>query len=291
MDLGLEGKVVFVTGASGGIGRAVAEAFGEVGSRLVLHANARAAELERWLGDQAFAERALVVTADVTEPAAVELAFDAALERFGRVDVCVANAGFWPRPAELLHEASIERLRHTLDVDLGGAIWTARAFFKALARTGPRPAGEGAAEGASLVFTGSTAGRFGERHHADYAAAKAGLFGLVQSLKNEIVALDPWGRVNLVEPGWTVTHMVRPELDQPGALERTLRTMPLRQLGRAADVARAILFLSSPILARHVSGQTLTVAGGMEGRVLWETDDVDAASVRERLAPDRGRNA
>lgn len=280
MDFGLAGKVVFVTGASGGIGRAIAETFGAAGARLVLHGHTQTAELQAWLADQPFADRALTVGADITDPAALERAFDSALERFERVDVCVANAGVWPRAAELLHEASVERVRHTLEVNLGGAVWTARAFFAALARTGPRPDGQGA----SLVFTGSTAGRFGERHHADYATAKAGLYGLLNTLKNEIVHLDPYGRVNLVEPGWTVTHMVREELARPGTVESNLRTMPMRQLARAEDIARTILFLSSPRLARHVSGQSLTVAGGMEGRVQWELEDIDAEAIRARLA-------
>ena len=148
----------------------------------------------------------------------------------------------------------------------------------ALARTGPRPDGRGA----SLVFVGSTAGRFGEAGHAEYATAKAGLIGLMRSLKNEIVTLDPYARVNVVEPGWTVTHMVRPALDQPGTIANVLSTMPVRQLGRAADVAAAIAWLCSPLAARHVSGQTLTLAGGMEGRQLWNAAQIDEAAVRAR---------
>ena len=134
-------------------------------------------------------------------------------------------------------------------------------------------------------MTGSTAGRFGERGHADYAAAKAGLLGLARSLKNEIVALDPYGRVNVVEPGWTVSDMTRANLHEPGVLEGVVRTMALRQLARPVDVARTVAFLLSPA-ARHVSGEVVGVAGGMEGRVLWERDDVDAQAVRRRLAPD-----
>jgi hypothetical protein len=107
-----------------------------------------------------------------------------------------------------------------------------------LAATGPR--GDG--HGASLGFVGSTAGRFGEAGHAEYATAKAGLVGLMRSLKNEIVTLDPFARVNAVEPGWTVTHMVRPTLDQPGVIARALATMPVRQpaaprIGRCDRVA------------------------------------------------------
>ncbi|HTE04882.1 MAG TPA: SDR family oxidoreductase, partial [Planctomycetota bacterium] len=152
------------------------------------------------------------------------------------------------------------------------------AFLAALARTGPRADGHGA----SLTFLGSTAGRFGEAGHAEYAAAKAGLRGAMLSLKNEIVHLDPFGRVNLVQPGWTVTHMARPALQQPGVIGRVLSTMPLRQLGRARDVARAIVVLASPAASRHVSGEALTIAGGMEGRQQWTAADVDEEAVRRR---------
>jgi 3-oxoacyl-[acyl-carrier protein] reductase len=97
------------------------------------------------------------------------------------------------------------------------------------------------------------------------------------------VLIDPFARVNMVQPGWTATHQVRPELDQPGTIQRITRTMPLRQLARALDIARVVAALSSPALSRHVSGEVLTVAGGMEGRVLWNPDDIDERAVRERV--------
>lgn len=282
MDLRLADKVVLVTGASGGIGRALALAFADEGARLVLHGHARRADLAAWLADQPFAARAIAVGADVTDPSAMEDAVARGVERFGRLDVAVANAGVWPAQDRPLHELDPRRFEDTVRVNLLGAAWTARAFLGALARCGPRADGDGAA----LTLIGSTAGRFGERLHADYAAAKAGLFGLVQSLKNEIPLLDPYGRVNLVEPGWTVTHMARPALQQPGVIERVVSTMALRQLGRARDVARTVVFLSSPSAARHVTGQVVTVAGGMEGRLLWPPESTDPEAVRARLAQD-----
>ena len=175
MDLGLGDKVVFITGASGGIGRALAEAFGAEGCRLLLTGHSRADELAAWCADQPFADRALTAPADVRDPAALEAAATLAVERFGRLDACVANAGVWP-PGDLgLHELPPERLRATVETNLLGALWTARAFLGALARSGPRSDGHGA----SLAFIGSTAGRFGERGHVDYAASKAGLTGAV----------------------------------------------------------------------------------------------------------------
>jgi len=282
MDLQLKDKVVLVTGASGGIGRALAEAFAGEGASLALTASKRIDELDRWLGDQPWRDRAIPIAADLVSARQMSAAFERACDRFGRVDVCIANAGVWTPEFKLLHQADEERVRKTIEIDLLGAMWTARGFMQSLARTGPRSDGHGAA----LVFIGSTAGRFGEKGHAEYAASKAGLRGVVRSLKNEIVELDPFARVNMIEPGWTVTHMARPALEEPGVISKVVRTMPLRQLGRAVDIARAALFLASHATARHVSGEVITVAGGMEGRSLWEAKDVDETAIKRRLERD-----
>lgn len=275
MDLGLRDTVVFITGASGGIGRAVARLFAEEGAKLALHFHR--GEIPHELLE--LEDRVLAVQADVTDPEQIEGAMRAAVERFGRVDVCVANAGAWPSEGLLLHEMPVERARRTVEVNLLGALWTARAFMGALARTGPRDD----AQGAALIFTGSTAGRFGEKGHVDYSGAKAGLYGLVRTLKNEIVEIDPFARVNMVEPGWTVTEMARAALEVPGTIQGVVRTMPVRQLGRAVDIARCIAWLASPTVARHITGEVITVAGGMEGRVQWDSEQIDEQAIKERL--------
>jgi len=279
MDLGLEDRVVFITGASGGIGRALARVFGAEGARLVLHGHSRADTLAAWIDEQPFRARAIAVTADVTDSGAVEAAFETARAHFGRVDVCVANAGVWPVDDVHAVDLAETRARRTLEVNLLGALWTARGFLRCLRETGPRVDGDGAA----LLFTGSTAAKFGERGHSDYAMAKAGLYGLARSLKNEIVALDPYGRVNIVEPGWTVTEMTRDAVSDPEVVAKVVRTMPLHQLARAEDIARAAAWLASPIAARHISGETVTVAGGMEGRVLAEAESIRGRDVLARV--------
>ncbi len=282
MDMQLTEKVVLITGASGGIGRAMAVAFAQEGARLALHGNAQIEELRTWLGTQSWKDRAIVIEADVTDEHQVQAAFDRVSEKWGRIDVAIANAGVWPVEDKPLWELDAERLRRTLDINLFGALFTARAFLAQLARLGPREDGHGA----SLLFTGSTAGRFGERGHSDYSASKAALDGLVRTLKNEITQIDPYGRVNMIEPGWTVTEMARKNLDAPGVVEGVVRTMALRQIARACEIARAAVFFASPFAARHVSGQVLTVAGGMEGRVLWEPQEIDRGQVLARLDPD-----
>ncbi len=269
-------RVALVTGASRGIGRAIADQLGDEGYALALVGHRHAAGMRAWVATRPWADRALCLSADQVDPDRVQAAMHAAVERFGRVDVCVANAGVYPRDAAPLHEAPVPRIRSVIEVNLLGTMWTARAWMAALARTGPRPDA-----GGSLVLIGSTAGRFGEAGHADYATSKAALVGLMLSLKNEVVRLDPYARVNLVQPGWTVTDMARDALEVPGAVRRICQTMPLRQVGRPRDVAEVVAFLCSD-RARHVSGETITVAGGMEGRVLWSEGDIDEAAVRAR---------
>lgn len=277
MDLQLTGRTVFITGASGGIGRALARTFADEGCNLALHANSNLDWLREFITRQTWQDRALAVQADVKDAAGIQRAMDAASARFGRVDICVANAGKWPQPDELLSDMPVERFADTIAINLLGAAYTARAFMRQLSAGGAQDMG------AALTFIGSTAGRFGEAMHSDYSAGKAGLLGLVRSLKNEVVKLDPFARVNMIEPGWTVTEMAREALTQPGKITHIARTASLRQLARAVDIARAVVVLSSPVCSRHITGEVITVAGGMEGRTLWQPDQIDEDAIRRRV--------
>ncbi len=275
MDLGLNDLVVWITGAAGGIGRVLAERFAAEGARLVLHAHSSAARLRESVGRAAWNDRAIVVEGDVREPQAMESCAAAGAKRFGRVDACIVNAGVWPDADVPLHAMDAERIRSVIEINLLGALYTARAFLRQLAASSARTDGRGA----SIVLIGSTSGRFGERGHAEYSASKSALRGLSLSLKNEIVDLDPRGRVNLVEPGWTVTEMTKDALNDDAVLQRSLATMPLKRVATPDDVADAVLWLSSSA-ARHVSGEVITVAGGMEGRQRWTAGEIDGDAVR-----------
>lgn len=255
METGLAGKGVLITGASGGIGSACARAFAREGARVLVHyhrGRERAEALAAELGG------APIAGADLTDEAQVEELFTRAREELGQVDVCAAVAGVWPIPDEPVWEVSLERWEATLRENLTATFLTARGFLREVERTGH----------GSLVLVGSTAGRFGEAGHADYAAAKSAIQGgLLLSLKNEIVRIAPLGRVNAVAPGWTFSAMTYDTLDEEKIAQVT-RTMPLRKIASADDIARAVVVLASDELSGHITGELVTVAGGMEGRIL-----------------------
>ncbi len=257
METGLAGKGVLVTGASGGIGAACARQFFAEGARVVVHYNRgrdRAEQIAAELGG------APVAGADLADEADVERLFEEARRALGRVDVCAAVAGVWPRADEPVWELSLERWEQTLRANLTSAFLTARAFLREVGRNGH----------GSLVLVASTAGLVGEAGHADYAAAKSALaHGLLLSLKNEIVRVAPRGRVNCVCPGWTESPMTRGHVD-PEQVRRISRTMALRKVAQPEDVARQVVALASDEVSGHVTGQVVTVAGGMEGRVVHD---------------------
>src|SRR5262245_55892786 len=259
MDTHLANRVVLVTGASGGIGGDIVRAFVKEGARVVAHFSEhgdRAEALAHELG-----AACVPLGADLTLEAEVERLFAEVEVGLGPVDVLVANAGHWPAEYVPLREMTLKRWNETLAVNLTSVFLCMREFLRGVVRhklTDP-----------SAVLVGSTAAVFGEAGHADYAAAKAALtYGPARSLENEVARAAPRGRVNVVCPGWTATPL-RPDVTaDPEKLTRVLQTVPLRKVARPHDVAMAVLYLASSHLAGHVSGEVLTVAGGMEGRVL-----------------------
>ena len=124
-------------------------------------------------------------------------------------------------------------------------------------------------------MTGSETGKFGQAGHTEYASGKAGLqYGVVRGVKNEIVYLNSKARINAVAPGWVDTPLIGGRLDDPQEMwTEAQATVPLRKIAQPEDVARAMAFLASHRAAGHISGECLSVDGGMEGRVVWKQDD------------------
>lgn len=263
MDLGLRDAVALVTGASGAIGAGVARQLAGEGARLVLHAHAHGAAAER-LAEELPTD-CLVLTADLRDEAAVAGMFERLLERFGRCDALVANAGVSLAHGESVRDLSLETFEADLALNLRGTFLCLREFFRLVER---QHAGR-------AVLIGSTAGRFGEAGNAGYAASKAALQGLMLSLKNELTRVAPYAAVNLVGPGWVVTPMMHGV-----SADEVLSSFQTRAIAagvpRPEDVAPLVAFLCSDRCARFVCGQSVYVDGGMEGRVVHAPEELAA---------------
>ncbi|SNT62335.1 3-oxoacyl-[acyl-carrier protein] reductase [Asanoa hainanensis] len=242
----LSNQVALVTGSSRGIGAAIAETFAAAGADVVLHgrsASALAEVRERIGGD------ALVVTGDVTVAADLDRMHDQIMERHGRVDVLVANAGnTTSRPAPI-EDITEESWRADLDQNLTGTFLTVRRYLPGMKQ---RRAG-------TIITLSSAAGRKpSERTIVAYAVAKAGVQLFTQDLAAQV---GPFGiRANCIAPETILTETNRGWI--PEETQRALaEAHPLRRLGTPADVAETALFLASE-QSSWITGVIVDVAGG-----------------------------
>jgi 3-oxoacyl-[acyl-carrier protein] reductase len=240
---GLTGKSALITGASGGIGAAIARALHAQGAVVAL-SGTRKETLDALAG--ALGERAHVLPADLSEPEAAAALIAAAEAALGKVDILVNNAGLTKDGLALrMSDADWAKV---LDVDLAAPFRLSRAALRFMLR---RKAGR-------IINIGSVVGNTGNAGQANYAAAKAGLIGLTKALAQEVASRGI--TVNLVAPGFIATAMTDALTEaQRSALAEKI---PLGRLGMPADVAAAVVYLASEEAA-WMTGATLHINGGM----------------------------
>jgi 3-oxoacyl-[acyl-carrier protein] reductase len=266
MDFELEGKVALITGASSGIGAATARVFAAEGVDVVVHyykSEAQAKKLAKELG-----KNTLCIKANLSSETQILKMFKEIEEKKGRIDILVCNAAIWPEAYVEVEKMTLERWKQTMVVDLDSVFLCCRSFIQQLRKF--------AGDSASIVIVSSTSAVFGEAGHADYSAAKAAItYGLTRTLKNEIINVVRLGRVNAVCPGWTVSPMSEKYLDDEDGIKHVLKTVPLKKIAEAEDIANMIAVLASDKLSGHISGEIITIAGGMEGRALHLPEEID----------------
>ena len=247
-DLQLQGRVAVVTGGSRGIGRAVVDLLSALGAHVVVN----------YFKDQAAAEatvnaargrrvEAISFRADVAKTLDAQQLIDAAVERFGRVDILVCNAGIWEgAPLEQMSEELWDR---TMDINLKGTWSVCRAVVSQMKNQ----------RSGKIVILTSTAGQRGEANYSNYAASKGAQIAFTKSLAEE---LGEWGiNVNAVAPGWVDTEMTQEALGDGKQREAIARTIPLRKIATPEDIAAPVAFLCSD-WSRHITGEILNVNGG-----------------------------
>jgi len=243
----LTGKVALVTGASRGIGRAVALTLAAHGAAVVVnYASGAAAAAETLKALESAGGRGLLFQADVADARACEEMVAATLEKFGRIDILVNNAGI--TRYNIVARMKAEEWQDVLGTNLTGSFNCSKAVIRPLLRQ---------KTGGRIINITSVVGLVGATGQANYAAAKAGLLGLTKSLARELAGRQI--TVNAVATGFIATEMTDA---LPASLrESMLSQVPLARIGTPDDVAEVVLFLAAA--GSYITGQVITVDGGL----------------------------
>ncbi|MGH9508586.1 MAG: SDR family NAD(P)-dependent oxidoreductase [Terriglobales bacterium] len=249
ISLSLDNKVAVITGGSRGIGAASVRMFCAAGGR-VLFSYVQAKTASEKLVRECGAERCAASQADLSGTASGEPLVRAAVDRFGRLDILVANHGVWPAEDVSIDRMSAEQWRSTLATNLDSVFSLVKHAVAQMKKQG---------SGGHIVLVSSTAGQRGEAFHADYAATKGAIISLVKGLSTELVSSGIY--VNCVAPGWVATDMSASTLADPVARAKVLATIPMGRVATPEEIAGPILFLCTPH-AGFITGEVMNVNGG-----------------------------
>lgn len=253
----LNRHVAIVTGASSGIGQAIAEGFATAGAAIIVHYRSGQEAAEALVARiVAKGGHARAVAADVSQERDVIRLFDEAIDAFGRVDILVSNSGVQKDAA--VADMSLDDWKQVIDINLTGQFLCTREAVRRF-RAQP-PAGRPSRSAGVIVTMSSVHEVIPWAGHINYAAAKGGVGMLTRTLAQEVAADGI--RVNAIAPGAIRTPINKDAWETPEALEKLLRLIPYGRIGEPEDVANAAVWLASDA-ADYVTGTTLFVDGGM----------------------------
>ncbi|ALS27513.1 3-ketoacyl-ACP reductase [Paenibacillus sp. 32O-W] len=243
----LEGKVALVTGASRGIGRAIALALAEGGADVAVnYAGSEAAAAETAKAVEAAGRRALLVKADVGKPAEFDEMVKKVVDTFGKIDILVNNAGI--TRDNLIMRMKEEEFDQVIETNLKGVFNGIKAVTRQMMKQ----------RSGRIINISSVVGALGNPGQANYVAAKAGVIGLTKATARELASRGI--TVNCVAPGFIRTDMTDKLADEQK--EQIMGQIPLAKLGEPEDIAAAVRFLASDA-ASYMTGQTVHIDGGM----------------------------
>ncbi|MBA4184745.1 MAG: 3-oxoacyl-ACP reductase FabG [Acidobacteria bacterium] len=242
-----QGKTAIVTGASRGVGRATALRLAESGANVVVNYLSREEEANETVKEcETNGFGAIAVQGDVSQWQDAQNLAQKAIEKFGKIDLLVLNAGIWEGAP--IEEMSEEVWNKVLNTNLKAAWAMSKSCVPSMKKQ---------ASGA-IVLVSSTAGQRGEANFSNYAASKGGQISFTKALASE---LCPKIRVNCVAPGWIETAMVRPVFEDEKYKQSVINSIPLQRMATTDDVALSICFLLSD-WSRHITGEILNINGG-----------------------------
>ncbi len=250
VTLSCSGRVAIITGGSRGIGAACVRLFVQSGAKVVFNYQ-KAKEAAEKLVAEVGSENCLAVQAELDGSSGGEKKLiDAAVKRFGAVDILVANHGIWPPHDAPIDQMTEEQWHRTIAVNLDSVYLLLKhsvAQMKAQNR------------GGHIVLISSTSGQRGEAFHSDYSATKGAVISLVKSLSSELIGHGIY--VNAVAPGWVWTDMTEPVLIPEQSRNEIYSTIPMGRVGKPEEIAGPVLFLCTPY-AGFISGEIFNVNGG-----------------------------
>lgn len=245
--MNLQGAVAVVTGASRGLGAAIAEELGRGGAKVVVNyagSQGPAEEVASKINEIGGGGEAIVVQADVSDAEQAQSLIDEAVEQFGRIDILVNNAGI--NVDKPLNQMEIEDWDQVVQLDLNGVFYATHAALQHMTEQ----------ENGAIINISSVVGESGNMMQANYAAAKSGLFGFTRTAALELAQSNI--TVNAIAPGFIETDMVDaiPEEVQ----ESILKTIPMGRFGKPEEIAQAVRFV---VENDYITGATLDVNGGV----------------------------